>query len=1103
MAEEIGSLHIDMSLTNAEFKKGIQESNNLLKVAASEFKLAGAGIKDFGKSMDGLKAKSKYLEDTLKAQQQKVDYLRQRYDQLKSTQGENAAATQRMLVAYNNAQAAMRTTQARLEEVTEQIELQSNRWHQLGEQLNTSGEKLTAVGGKMKDVGSTLTTGVTAPILAFGAGALKVASDFDSSSDRIQARLGVTAERARELGDVAEDVWKDAFGENMQAVGDAITIVNNNLNGLSDDGLKKATEAAYFLSDAFDADIGDSTKAASALMKNFGIDSTKAFDIITTGFQKGGDYSGELLDTLNEYSTQFASMGLSADQFLSILIKGSQEGAFSLDKVGDAVKEFNVRAQDGSKTTAAGFKAIKLDADKMGKSIAQGGEDGQKAFVATVSALAAMKDPMEQNTAGVALFGTQWEDVRKNVISSMSDAVKNIEKVDGASKKASDALYDNFGSRLQSVWRDFQEDLQPVGEDLLEIADDVLPKAADAISKVTGAFADLSPEGRKTALAVAGIAAAAGPVLVITGTLVSSVGTIVTAFGAASTAIAGSAGLTAAMTALTGPVGLVTGGIVLGTAAVVGLTKAYKDNKEISFESLEARQKEIEKNDQLIKNFDDLQRKNQLSNDEMLRFLDINSEISSTSSPEKIAELKKEQEKLLEKSGLTNKEMDNFLKYNDDIIKKAPNTEKAISSQGNAFAVNTTEIRKANAEKLKGLKIDEEMAMSQNLEKENGLLANKKKLQEEINSKEMTRKDTYEKINTITGEIQAKETEVTRLKKEQQANLASGDLDAINRGKTKLEQSEQELLKLKDQKSAEQSKLETILKQINSRQNSLDIVNKDLKTLDASKYKYEALVLAQVGLNSEKGKGLEKLETEISKLQKAKQELSNLHAKGKLNTAEYNDQVSAIDEQIGKLQGAETELKNVNEIAGKTVYKDVIIDEKAKDDAEELNRLLRKEIYKNVYVTYPKGYGRNVQQNAKGTRYAPEGLSWVGEEGPELMYLPRGTRIIPNPDSEQLLRNWNIPMLANGGQAIASGIALVGERGRELVDMRGARTTSLTKSAQDAGNLHPLVQAIEKLASREVSFIINGREFVRATIDDISDALEIIDINKNRMGGVT
>lgn len=33
---------------------------------------------------------------------------------------------------------------------------------------------------------------------------------------------------------------------------------------------------------------------------------------------------------------------------------------------------------------------------------------------------------------------------------------------------------------------------------------------------------------------------------------------------------------------------------------------------------------------------------------------------------------------------------------------------------------------------------------------------------------------------------------------------------------------------------------------------------------------------------------------------------------------------------------------------------------------------------------------------ANGTSFAPGGLSWVGERGKELMYVPRGAKVIPN-----------------------------------------------------------------------------------------------------------
>lgn len=45
------------------------------------------------------------------------------------------------------------------------------------------------------------------------------------------------------------------------------------------------------------------------------------------------------------------------------------------------------------------------------------------------------------------------------------------------------------------------------------------------------------------------------------------------------------------------------------------------------------------------------------------------------------------------------------------------------------------------------------------------------------------------------------------------------------------------------------------------------------------------------------------------------------------------------------------------------------------------------------------GGGGDVPANASGTAYFPGGLSWVGERGPELVSLPRGTRIYSNDES--------------------------------------------------------------------------------------------------------
>ena len=48
------------------------------------------------------------------------------------------------------------------------------------------------------------------------------------------------------------------------------------------------------------------------------------------------------------------------------------------------------------------------------------------------------------------------------------------------------------------------------------------------------------------------------------------------------------------------------------------------------------------------------------------------------------------------------------------------------------------------------------------------------------------------------------------------------------------------------------------------------------------------------------------------------------------------------------------------------------------------------------------GFGRNIGRNADGTDYWPGGLTWVGERGPELVSLPRGSRVYNAEDSRSM-----------------------------------------------------------------------------------------------------
>ena len=231
---------------------------------------------------------------------------------------------------------------------------------------------------------------------------------------------------------------------------------------LTGEALERATAAGFNLRDVFDYDVSESARAASALMKNFGIDAEEAYGLIAVGAQNGADKNGDLLDTLNEYSPQFAALGLSADQFIGTLVEGADAGLFSIDKVGDAVKEFNIRAKDGSDTSREAFESLGLNADKMFAAFSAGGDTAEAAFFDTVEALNSMDDPLARNAAGVALFGTQFEDLEAGVLPVLASIETAAYDGAAALQQINDVKYNDLGSAFEAIKRSAEVSLLPM-----------------------------------------------------------------------------------------------------------------------------------------------------------------------------------------------------------------------------------------------------------------------------------------------------------------------------------------------------------------------------------------------------------------------------------------------------------------------------------------------------------------------------------------------------------------------------------------------------------------------------------------------------------------
>lgn len=353
----------------------------------------------------------------------------------------------------------------------------SSKLGKLGSAASTAGK---AIGASFAAIG-------TAAVAA-GGFAVKTASDYDKAINQFAASTGVAQSDLVKYEDTLKSIYANNYGESFEDVADAMATVRQQMGDLDEASLQDITESAFVLRDTFGYDVSESVRAATALTKQFGIDGDKAMNLIATGAQNGLDFSGELLDSISEYSVQFAKVGLGAEDMFAIMQKGAETGAFNLDKVGDAIKEMSIRVVDGSATTAAGFEAIGLNADEMSAKFAAGGESAKEAFNETISALAGMEDPLAQSQAGVALFGTMWEDLGPEVVTQLASIETSAYETSNALSGMKDIKYDDLGSMMEGLGRSVETLIIPLGESLIplltEIIDALLPAIQEFLPQI-------------------------------------------------------------------------------------------------------------------------------------------------------------------------------------------------------------------------------------------------------------------------------------------------------------------------------------------------------------------------------------------------------------------------------------------------------------------------------------------------------------------------------------------------------------------------------------------------------------------------------------------
>lgn len=515
----------------AEYKKSLDNINRALRESKSAMKAAAAEYDGASDSMVAMYREGDALERHLENQKEALRLMGEQLVKVEGAYGRNSREATELRTRINNMRSEMAKTTSELRDFENRMEqaahamedVDADKAGQSIAQLGKDAERTDEKAGGLLDTLTKLTgldldqlglAGAAAGVAAGIKQGMETADEQTAVRGQMAAYTGKTGEELAMLEEMGKDVYRQGYGEDLMDAAQGVATLHSYTKETGD-ALQEATQIAFRMRDVFGHDIPESARTAQQMMTVFGISAQEAYGLMAAGAQDGADKNGNLLDTINEYAPYYDKAGKSAEAFMGTLTAGAEAGIYDIDKIGDAMKEFTIRITDGSDTTKEALKGLGVETLDLPSKFAQGGEAASAAFDMIIDKLLAIEDPLKRNQAGVALFGTQWEDTGGAVLGIFDQIDSGVTDTRAALDALDATRLDDLGEGLERVGRHVEtaagEFFAPITEGAAHMVHDVADKldemeaksdeaqkrAEDAASAAADATADMYAELEK------------------------------------------------------------------------------------------------------------------------------------------------------------------------------------------------------------------------------------------------------------------------------------------------------------------------------------------------------------------------------------------------------------------------------------------------------------------------------------------------------------------------------------------------------------------------------------------------------------------------------
>jgi len=519
----------------AEYRQRMSEMTSQTKLFEAQMKnlQSQVGKSTFAKSIQ----ESKILSQELQTLREKSATLEQRIRETAEAYGEDSNEVRKLQTQYEN-------LQVRINQVDAELKEHGGLLGAVGAQLQETGGKISAFGEKISGLGDSLTSHVTAPLVALGGLSIKAFNEVDGAMDTLIKKTGATGDSLKGMEKVVKNIatsMPTSFDSAAQAVGEV-----NTRFGVTGDKLEELSKTFVKFSELNGTDVSNSIDKVQSALAAYGFtadDAAGYLDVLNKAGQETGTSVDKLAEDIATNAGSLKEMGYSLTHASFLLANLSKNGVDSTsainglkkayanslktgESMSDTLIDLQNRLRDSATASDAAAEAIELFGTKSGGALVDAIQSGRIAF-----------DD----------FSIAMVDYMGSVDSTFEDTLDPIDELQ------------THMNELKLIGADLANSAMPMISQALEIL-------GENIKRVSDLWNGLSESEKESVIQIALFAAALGPILSIGGRLISGTGQIVSMVGKLveflPTLGAAIAGITAPILAVVAAIGAFVGAFI-------------------------------------------------------------------------------------------------------------------------------------------------------------------------------------------------------------------------------------------------------------------------------------------------------------------------------------------------------------------------------------------------------------------------------------------------------------------------------------------------------------------------------------------------------------